>query len=227
MIKELQSLLDGELSCRPYVRLLEAGCGSASHLNFGGQVRLVGIDISAAQLARNASLHEKIVGDVQVYGFPPDSFDAIVCWDVLEHLKHPELALQQFARAIKPGGLIILKMPNVLSVKGLVTKLLPHTFHVLAYRYFYGDKDAGKNDTMPFKTYLRFDISAQRIRKRGEQLGLQTVLVATWDVAGSKWLPRKKTLHFCYVTLKKIASVLSLGRLGDSELSVVLKKSLT
>lgn len=31
-------------------------------------------------------------------------------------------------------------------------------------------------------------------------------------------------MHFFYVTLKKILSLLSLGRIGDSELIIVLKK---
>ncbi|MGA8656265.1 MAG: class I SAM-dependent methyltransferase [Chthoniobacterales bacterium] len=223
-MQNLQTFLDRELFCRPSVRLLEAGCGSAVNLNFGRQVRLVGIDISEKQLARNTVLHEKIAGDIQRYEFPPDSFDAIVCWEVLEHLLQPELALRQFAHAIKPGGLVILRLPNVLSLKGLVTKFLPYTFHVLAYRYFYGDKNVGKNDTVPFKTYLRFCISAGAIRKQGAQLGLQTVYFATADVADSHWLQRKTATHFFYVTLKKILSLLSLGRIGDSELIIVLKK---
>jgi len=224
-VQDLQTFLDGELFRRPSLRVLEAGCGSASNLELRGQVWLVGVDISEKQLARNTILHEKIVGDIQRYEFPPDSFDAIICWDVLEHLPQPELALRQFARAIKPGGLVILKLPNVLSVKGLVTKFLPHTFHVLVYRYIYGDKNAGKNDTVPFKTYLRFCISAGALQKQTSQLGLQTAYFATVDAADIHWLQRKKAVHHIYVTAKKIASVLSLGRLGDSELIFVLKKS--
>ena len=175
------------------------------------------------QLARNTVLHEKIVGDIQRYEFPPASFDAIICWDVLEHLSQPELALRQFARAIKPGGLAILGLPNVLSLKGLVTKCLPHTFHVLAYRYIWGIKNAGESDTLPFKTYLRLCISAGAIRKRGAQLGLHTVYFATEDVGDFHWLQRKKAMHFFYVTLKKILGLLSLGHIGNSELIIVLK----
>src|SRR5258707_3675211 len=222
-IQNLQIFLDRELFSRPSVRLLEAGCGSGSNLNFAGQVQLVGIDISEKQLARNTVLREKIVGDVQSYEFPLDSFDAIICWDVLEHLSQPELALRQFAHAIKPGGLVILKLPNVLSLKGLVTKFLPHTFHVLAYRYIYGKKNAAKNHTAPFKTYLRFRMSAGVIRKQGAQLGLQTVYFATEDVADT-WLQRKRVMQFFYLTLKKILFALRLGRIGDSELIIVLKK---
>jgi 2-polyprenyl-3-methyl-5-hydroxy-6-metoxy-1,4-benzoquinol methylase len=223
-IQKLQAFVDRELFRRPSVRVLEAGCGSASNIKFAGQVELVGIDISEKQLARNTLLHEKITGDIQQYEFLPSSFDAIICWDVLEHLPQPELALHQFARAIKPGGLVILKLPNVLSLKGLITKFLPHTFHVLAYRYFHGNKNAGKNDTAPFKAYLRFCISAEAIRKHGEKLGMATAYFATEDVANMHWLQRKAAMHFFYVMAKKIFWLLSLGRIGDSELIIVLKR---
>src|SRR5260370_13685178 len=223
-IQNLQFFLDRELFSHSSVRVLEAGCGSASNLNFAGQVRLVGIDISKKQLARNTVLHEKIAGDVQSYEFPSDSFDAIICWDVLEHLSQPELALRQFAHAIKPGGLVILCLPNVLSLKALVTKFLPHTFHVLAYRYLYGTENVGKNDTPPFNTYLRFRISAEAIRKQGARLVFQTVYFATEDVADTPPLRRKWVMHVFYMKLKKILLALSLGRIGDSELIIVLKK---
>jgi SAM-dependent methyltransferase len=223
-ILDLQSFVDGELSHRPSIRLLEAGCGSASHLTFRGAVQRVGIDISEKQLERNTVLNEKIVGDLQQHEFPPASFDAIICWDVLEHLAQPELALRQFGRAIKPGGLIILKLPNVLSVKGLVTKGLPHTLHVLAYRYIYHDPEAGKDDRAPFKTHLRFNISARAIRRQGVQLGLRTAYFATADVAGIAWLQRRKLVNYSYLMFKHIFGWLSLGRLGDSELFIVLTK---
>ncbi len=225
-IQNLQIFLDRELFSHSSVRLLEAGCGSASNLNFAGQVRLVGIDISKKQLARNTVLHEKIAGDVQSYEFPPDSFDAIICWDVLEHLSQPELGVAPVCPRHQAGrGLVILCLPNVLSLKGLVTKFLPHSFHVLAYRYIYGDKNAGKDDTVPFKTYLRFSISTGAIRQQWAlDWGLQTVYFATEDVADTHRLQRKRVMHFFYVTLKKILLALSLGRISDSELIIVLKK---
>jgi SAM-dependent methyltransferase len=221
---DLQRFLDAELEGRP-VQLLEAGCGSASNLRFGDNVRVVGIDISEKQLERNTMLDEKIPGDIQYYEFRPESFDVIICWDVLEHLPHPRLALRQFARAIKPGGIVILKLPNVLSIKGLVTKFFPHWLHVLAYRYFYGDKNAGKEDTAPFKTYLRFAISAPAIKKSCAQADLQPSFYATLDVSSLHWLQNKKGAFFVYSTLKTICQRLSLGVIGDSDFALVLKKN--
>jgi ubiquinone/menaquinone biosynthesis C-methylase UbiE len=221
--KDLQMFVDVELEGRP-VRLLEAGCGSASNLHFGKNARVTGIDISKKQLERNSILDEKIVGDIQSYEFPPESFDAIICWDVLEHLPQPELALRQFSRAVTPGGIVILKLPNVLSVKGLVTKFFPHWLHVLAYRYFYGEKNAGKEDTAPFKTFLRFSISANAIQQSCKLDGLETIFCSSLDVASVHWIQKKKPVLYPYLMLKGIFQFLSGGIIGDSELVLVLKK---
>src|SRR5215469_10920312 len=91
----LQDLVDKQLDGRA-VRLLEAGCGSASHIHFGSDIWITGIDISQKQLDRHLSLNEKILGDIQRYDLAPRSFDAIICWDVLEHLQQPNLALRKF-----------------------------------------------------------------------------------------------------------------------------------
>jgi ubiquinone/menaquinone biosynthesis C-methylase UbiE len=219
----LQAFVDDELKDRT-VQLLEAGCGSASNLRFGEKVRITGIDISKKQLERNSALAEKILGDIQSYQFPPESFDAIVCWDVLEHLPQPENALRQFARAVKPGGIVILKLPNVLSVKGLITKFFPHYFHVLAYRYFYGKKDAGKEDTAPFKTFLRFSIAPNAIKRLCANDGLQTVFYRTLDVSATHWLQKKKAALYPYLTLKSIFQLLSFGAIGDSDFVLILRK---
>jgi SAM-dependent methyltransferase len=224
-LQQLQAILDRELLGRPSLSILEAGCGSASWLNFGTRARMVGIDISEEQLKRNTTVREKVVGDIQQYEFPKESFDGIVCYNVLEHLPHPELAIEKFSHAIKPGGFIILGMPNVHSIKGLVTKYTPHILHVLAYRYIWGDKNAGKNDTVPFRTYLRHCISGPGIRKQAQKLGLESAYYATEDVSQFPGLQRKKIALVSYQVVKKFFQILSVGYIGDSELLILLKKS--
>jgi SAM-dependent methyltransferase len=223
-VRKLQTFVDRQLSHGASLNILEAGCGSASYLDFGENVRLVGIDISKKQLDRNQVLCERILGDIQHYPLPHETFDVIICWDVLEHLPNPDLALVNLSRAIKPNGLIILKLPNVFSLKGLVTKFLPHTVHVLAYRYFWGYKDAGKDDTLPFRTYLRFQVSRGSLIRQAVRLGLRTVYNATFDVGQMDWLNRKKAVYFCYAILKGAVGFMTLGRIGDSELILVMKK---
>ena len=103
----LQAVVDQHLEGRDALRILEAGCGSASHLRFGPGAHLVGIDISERQLDRNGALDEKIVGDLQSHPLG-SGYDLIVCWDVLEHLPRPDDALENMLASVAPGGLLVI-----------------------------------------------------------------------------------------------------------------------
>jgi SAM-dependent methyltransferase len=171
----IQQVVDSALAGRESPVVLEAGCGSLSHVKFAAGARIVGIDISADQLERNAGLDERIHGDIQTYDLPEGKFDAVVCWDVLEHVRRPEAALERFARAIREGGLIVLSAPNPLSSKGIVTKFTPYAFHLWFYRNIRGWKEAGAEGNPPFPTYLSWTMTPAAIRKFADASGL-TVL---------------------------------------------------
>lgn len=44
--------------------------------------------------------------------FPDDSFDVVTCQTLLIHLKHPEKALMEMKRVVKPNGIVICSEPN-------------------------------------------------------------------------------------------------------------------
>lgn len=220
----LQDYLDRETAKLPSLRILEAGCGSRTNIRFEDRAYWVGIDISGKQLERNNGLHEKIQGDIQVHEFPPGSFDVIVCWDVLEHLERPEAAMQRFSRAIGDGGLIILKVPNLESLKGQLTKMLPHSAHVAWYRYLHGRAWTEREDGGPFKTFLRPSIAPRALQRFARAQDLQVAFSAYYDASSAPWLRRKKPAYFAYKGVTALARVASFGRLTDSEYIIIMKK---
>jgi SAM-dependent methyltransferase len=171
-MQELQAVVTDFVSRRDRVRVLEAGCGSLTHVDLGERAYVVGIDISEIQLEKNSGLDEKILGDVESHDFPAASFDAIACWYVFEHLKHPERALARFAKSLRPGGIIVLALPNAHSVKGLITKFTPFRFHTWVRRRLLGRPHAGTPGHGPFPTFLRFSVAPQPLRRLAAQLGL-------------------------------------------------------
>src|SRR5438128_1722586 len=109
-IDQVRALASRLLPEKEQLKVLDAGCGDRLPFDPGPDAYIVGIDLSEARLERHAHLDERIQGDIETYGFPRD-FDAVVCWDLLEHLAHPERALGNLFRSVKPGGLVILKTP--------------------------------------------------------------------------------------------------------------------
>ena len=228
-IKRLRGFVDGMVQDRESFRLLEAGCGSCSWLDLSDRARVVGIDISEKQLERNELIHEAIHGDIMTHRFEPGSFDVIISIDVLEHLERPEEALANLREALAPDGLLVLKLPNAMSWKGLFTKVTPHGLHVWVYRKFLGRPNAGIDDVGPFKTFMRMSISPHALRHWGKRVGL-TVAYEDYYQAIAQIRLRKKLgpLDLLVKLFDGLTRVLSFGRMSISrtEYIIVLRNSI-
>jgi SAM-dependent methyltransferase len=54
------------------------------------------------------------IGDLCTMNQVPDGrYDAAVCHQVLEHVRHPAQAIEQLSRVLKPGGTLILSVPHL------------------------------------------------------------------------------------------------------------------
>jgi len=223
---EMQSIVDKLLKNRNDLEILEAGCGSANHVKFRGNINWTGIDLSKEQLAENNYLKNKILGDIQSYNFKKSYYDIIVCWNVLEHVQFPEKALNNFLKAIRKEGLIILAMPNVCSVKGLVTKYSPHWFHIFVYKYIYKIEKAGLPGYLPFKTFLKLSISPKAIKIFAERNNLSIEYMKIYESYVQKGIKNnifiKLAINFSSIILK----IFTFGKLGTkkSDIIAILKK---
>lgn len=99
-------------------RVLDAGCGTGGLLRRLGQARpelaLVGVEWSAQAAARAAakSAAHVVRGSVNALPFADAGFDAVISADVLCHAAvDPAAALGEFARVLRPGGLLVVNMP--------------------------------------------------------------------------------------------------------------------
>jgi SAM-dependent methyltransferase len=214
-LAQINQLTERELGTREQLRVLEAGCGSISYLAFPADAHLVGIDISEAQLRKNTYLDEKILGDIEHHELPTGDFDTVVCWNVFEHLPHPERALSAFSHAVSPGGLVILALPNALSVKGLLTKFTPFRFHVWITRHLAGRPLAGTEGNPPFPTFMRFSIAPARLVKRAQEHGLSLRYSSLFE--DNKQQTIRKKLRIDGATWRLIQRAVRLMTLGKIE----------
>ncbi len=96
-------------------RVLENGCGVGmyvEHLSgFGGRVTGLEFDFERASEAAGRS-----AGILNAAGealpFPADTFDLILSHEVLEHVQDEAQAVREIVRALKPGGRVVVFVPN-------------------------------------------------------------------------------------------------------------------
>jgi SAM-dependent methyltransferase len=88
-------------------RLLEVGCGDAPYRAlFASRVeRYVASDLEASPGRVD------VVTDGGHLGFRSDSFDSVLCTQVLEHVPDPLRVLSEVRRVLRPGGLALLTVP--------------------------------------------------------------------------------------------------------------------
>jgi len=159
------------------VRIYEAGGGSASFIkrDILNRAKVTVLDIDEVQLQKNSYADEKILGDIQTYAFPHNSFELIVCYNVVEHLHAPDKAISLFYEALVPGGLLFIGAPNPNSFSGLITKLTPHWFHILYYKFVLGYKSAGEPGNVPFRTVYHPVVSPNALNQYCEKLGFRVL----------------------------------------------------
>lgn len=161
----------GELS------LYEAGGGSTCFLpaDVLSRADVTVVDIDEEQLRNNGYAQTRILGDIQTYRFAPNSFDLVICYNVIEHLPDVEAALTAFFQALKPGGLLLIAAPNPRSLSGVVTKYTPHWFHIWFYRHVLGRKLAGLPGQAPFPTFFHRLVTPAKLEAFARTRGMRVI----------------------------------------------------
>ena len=94
-------------------RLLDVGAayGFFVHLAARAGFAAQGLEPAAdcAAFARRELGAELQTGRFESVDLPDESFDVVTMFDVLEHFENPRVALQQAARLLRPGGLLVVE----------------------------------------------------------------------------------------------------------------------
>lgn len=100
-------------------RLLDLGCGDGRFARLVKTacpgVTIHGCDVSGAALSRTEGLDRSYVVDLDANPLPEadESFDVVTASEVLEHLSDPRHALAEAKRVLRPGGRLVVTVPNI------------------------------------------------------------------------------------------------------------------
>jgi phosphatidylethanolamine/phosphatidyl-N-methylethanolamine N-methyltransferase len=117
-------------------RILEVGVGTGLSLaGYSRRNSIYGVDISGPMLEKARDRVAKLrlghveglaIMDAERLTFPDDSFDVVVAQYVVTAVPHPERALDEFLRVLRPGGEIVItsRIGAEAGLRGTVEKLL-------------------------------------------------------------------------------------------------------
>jgi 2-polyprenyl-3-methyl-5-hydroxy-6-metoxy-1,4-benzoquinol methylase len=178
---EHQRLLVSERG--PPARVLDMGCASGF---FVAKAHEAGFDVIGADASewmierarRRCGQARFAVGTVESLTFDAE-FDVVTLWDVLEHVHSPRHVIERVRGWLKPGGLLLMSMPNSAS---LVARVLGPRWVLLLREhlwYFSPDtiarllRDGGFEFVRAETKWVRFSLAnvAVRLSQYGGALG--------------------------------------------------------
>ena len=190
----------GRIPRREHERALDLGCGTGPYLRLLARRadEVVGVDIAPAMIeeARRSlppGLKKVHLSVASVFDlpFPEDHFDIGVCIGVLEYFDDPAAVLRAAFRVIKPGGSIVLTVPNAFGLARLtglprtITLLVPPGWKVRAGALL--NRMRGRRPD-PSRYYLGASFTTSGVQRLCRRTGLEIVELTTSGYDGLRLL---------------------------------------
>lgn len=192
LVREMfaQPVHDYMVGCigRP-VRLLQAGCLTSLDELGLDLLRVSGFEIAVTTIDEDrpefAGLAEEVtLGDLRTVPLPPRSFDVVHCSLLLDRISHIELVLDRFVAALRPGGLLLLRIRDPDCAAAVLDRHLPER----ARRALWAERYPGLPG--PFPAVYLPEASDRGIRAYAQLRGLTIAHRET----GSTWPDRHESL---------------------------------
>lgn len=93
-------------------QILDVGCGLKPYSYLSNEQNWYGIDIYAGPKV------DLVINGTDKWDLKDNSFDAVLCTEVLEHAIDPDLVLDEIWRVLKPNGVAMITCPFIYGVHG-------------------------------------------------------------------------------------------------------------
>jgi SAM-dependent methyltransferase len=182
-----------------FERALHFGAGRnnyriGEHALTEGSGEIVALDTDRVTLAEHGA-RGRVLGCGQRLPFVEDSFDLVFSEYVFEHLDDPDAALTEIERVLRPGGEVIILVPNPAHYYALVANATPFWFHVF-YLTLQGELDVRRDHSPTHYRWGRYeDLHAVNWQ-------VESIDSYTGPTAYTRWLP----IHVLFIVLEYVLS---------------------
>ncbi len=194
-IEVLEECLQGRNLAGTY--WLDAGCGTGTLSRFLAEkgCSVLGLDAASRmiELAREQgkrhALREQMrfevtgtgaAGTIEKLPNAAASLDGVLCSSVLEYVPNSEIFLTEFARVLKPGGLLLISVPNSQSVVRRAQVSIHHWGRRLGKRW------------LEFVQYSRNEYSADRFETLLRSRGFEVQRLIIFGSPIPQWFQRRR-----------------------------------
>jgi len=134
--KKIRKIFNSLKDCK---LILDVGCANGAILSpLKDSFEIHGLDISEVLVkeALQSGLKAQ-VADLESRPIPyeSDTFDAVLCSEVIEHFVDTDWVLFEINRVLKPGGVFVLTFPNIRTILGLLMMLFLDLPPMFSARY--------------------------------------------------------------------------------------------
>jgi SAM-dependent methyltransferase len=202
------------------VSVLQAGCLTPITELGLDKLRESGFEISVltvdADQPRPGASGDIVVGDMRTIPMPPRSFDIVHCSLLLDRISHVTLVLDRFAAALRPGGVLLLRIRDRDSAAAFLDQRLPGWVRRALWKRLYPGRPG------PFHAVYEPVTSARGIAAYILERGL----VITYRKPVRTLPSEPERLCRCLRLVYRIIAWLSRGRLTDAhdEMLFVIRK---
>jgi SAM-dependent methyltransferase len=125
----LSKLLDNYIQNDQNYLFIELGCGGGDFIRylkekynniefFGIDKSFIGCKIALEKYDNICHSNSIICGDIFQHPFLPEKFDIAFSFGLIEHFDHPEKVIKKHVDLLKPNGILVCIIPNLLGIQG-------------------------------------------------------------------------------------------------------------